>query len=67
MSDSCKNVPGSQPGLWVVLRHLVVLLNDLETVRDFMLQPGYTQEEATADTVRRIQVMIYRLSNLSKE
>ena len=48
-------------GLWVVLPHLVVLLNDLETVRDFMLEPEYTQEEATVDTVRQIQVVIYRL------
>lgn len=32
-----------------------------------MLEPEYTQEEATADTVRQIMVVIYRLENLSKE
>jgi hypothetical protein len=32
-----------------------------------MLEPEYTQEEATANAVRQIQMMIYRLGGLSKE
>ena len=58
---SPERVPESQSGLRVDLHHLFVLLTDLETVRDFMLEPEYKQEEATADAVRQIQVAIYRL------
>jgi hypothetical protein len=54
-------LPKSPCGLWVDVRDLVVLLTNLEAVREFMLAHEYTQEEATADTVRRIQVMIFRL------
>jgi hypothetical protein len=65
--DSCKNVPKSQRGLRVDLNHPVVLLTDLGRVRDFMLEPEYTQEEVTTDAVRQIQMMIYRLENPSRE
>jgi hypothetical protein len=54
-------LPESQCGLCVVLRHTVVRLTDLETLQHFMFEPEYTKEEATADTVRQIQVVIYRL------
>jgi hypothetical protein len=43
------------------LNHLVVLLTDLGRVRDFMLEPEYTQEESTADAVRQMQMMAYHL------
>jgi hypothetical protein len=57
----------NQCGLRVDLNHPVVLLTDLGRVRDFILEPEYKQEEATADTVRQIQMTIYRLENHRRE
>jgi hypothetical protein len=51
----------NQCGLRADLRHPVVLLTDLGRVRDFMLEPEYTQEESTADAVRQMQMMAYHL------
>jgi hypothetical protein len=56
----------NQCGLRADLRHPVVLLTDLGRVRDFMLEPEYTQEESTADAVRQMQMMVYLLETLAK-
>ena len=66
MSDNCTHVPEHQRILWLELHHLLVLLTDLETVRDFMLEPEYTQAQATADAVSEIKMMIYYLENPSE-
>ena len=67
MPDNCESVPQDKRALWVDLHHLLVLLTDLETVRDFMLEPEYTQEEATANAVFQIKMMIYHLEHPDEE